>query len=61
MADPAPKQPLNLDWDLTAGEDDGKYSTQLITLALLMDIRGELRKLNKTLTEASIFVNGKVG
>jgi hypothetical protein len=65
MANPAPtpkKQPLNLDWDLAAGKsEEGNYSLAIITAALLTDIRAELRKLNKTLTEASIFVNGKVG
>lgn len=55
----------NVKWDLSSAiENNDKtlvLKAEYITLALLMDIRDELQTLNKTLKEASIFVNGKVG
>lgn len=64
MAEPKPKrQPRDVSWDLSAlrAEDGVVKSWEALTVILLNDIREELKKLNKTLTEASIFVNGKVG
>lgn len=49
-------------WDLSGEVRDGNnLSPNGVLIALLMDIRDELQTLNKTLKEASIFVNGKVG
>lgn len=60
MGKPGTPIPPNQQWEVLFNER-GKANSQNVLVALLMDIRSELQKLNKTLTEASIFVNGKVG
>ena len=54
----------NIEFALPTSSPEGMHATkkpQYATIAELMDIRDELRLLNKTLPEASIYVNGKVG